>query len=162
MPRKSGFVATASLRNSLQKVLIDLIALHNLGKQAHWNIVGPNFRDLHLNLDELVDIAREAADATAERMRALNTVPDGRVKTVADKSSVAELPAGKILTHDAIKLVVAAINECVATIRRQQDSVDEDDPASADMLNGFVLALEQQAWFLGAELQEPDKGSQKT
>ncbi len=33
-----------------------------------------NFRDLHLQLDEIVHIAREASDTIAERMRALNAV----------------------------------------------------------------------------------------
>jgi starvation-inducible DNA-binding protein len=35
------------------------------------------FRDLHLQLDEIVDAARQASDTIAERMRALNAVPDG-------------------------------------------------------------------------------------
>ena len=51
--------ASPTLTNNLQAVLADLIELHIQGKQAHWNIVGPNFRDLHLNLDEVVAIARE-------------------------------------------------------------------------------------------------------
>ncbi len=46
-------------------------------------MVGTNFRDLHLQLDELVDFAREASDTIAERMRALDAIPDGRSDTVA-------------------------------------------------------------------------------
>ena len=36
--------------------------------QAHWNVVGQNFSDLHLQLDELVDIVRVGSDTIAERM----------------------------------------------------------------------------------------------
>ena len=54
------FHAPTSLFDDLQKVLVDLIELHLQGKQAHWNLVGTKFRDLHLQLDELVD----AADAS--------------------------------------------------------------------------------------------------
>ena len=64
--------ASPTLTNNLQAVLTDLIELHLQGKQAHWNIVGTNFRDLHLQLDEIVDAARQFADDTAERMRALH------------------------------------------------------------------------------------------
>lgn len=149
-----GFVAPERLSESLQKVLVDLIALHNIGKQAHWNIVGPNFRDLHLNLDELVVVGRKAADTVAERMRALHAVPDGRPGTVAENTKLPEFPEGKIYTHDAIMHVVEAIDTCVATIRSVRDDVDEDDPASADMLHGFILDLEQQSWFIDAELRE--------
>lgn len=79
----SGPTASTALRDHLQGVLVDLIELHLLGKQAHWNLVGTNFRDLHLQLDELVEYAREASDVVAERMRALNAVPDGRSDRVA-------------------------------------------------------------------------------
>ena len=44
------------------------------GKQADWNVVGTNFRDLHLQVDTIVDTAREASDTIAEGMRALNAV----------------------------------------------------------------------------------------
>ena len=63
---ESGFKASETLAANLQKVLVDFIALELVGKHAHWNIVGPNFRDLHLNLDEVVEIAREGADEIAE------------------------------------------------------------------------------------------------
>ena len=91
------FQAPDSLVHNLQKVLVDLIELHLQGKQAHWNLVGTNFRDLHLQLDEIVDGAREAADTIAERMRALDAVPDGRTDTVA-----ATTPAGYIGCSGAI------------------------------------------------------------
>src|ERR1700760_3137385 len=76
------FDAPPRLAENLQRVLVDLIELHLQGKQAHWNLVGTNFRDLHLQLDEIVDTAREASDTIAERMRALNALPDGRSDTV--------------------------------------------------------------------------------
>ena len=46
-----GFLASRLLTDSLQAVLVDLIELSLQGKQAHWNLVGPNFRDLHLQLN---------------------------------------------------------------------------------------------------------------
>ena len=35
----------------LQQNLVNLIDLALLLKQAHWNVVGPNFRSIHLQLD---------------------------------------------------------------------------------------------------------------
>ncbi|MCK5756417.1 MAG: DNA starvation/stationary phase protection protein, partial [Mycobacterium sp.] len=89
----SGFHASPALAESLQRVLVDLIELHLQGKQAHWNVVGTNFRDLHLQLDEVVDFAREASDTVAERLRALDAVPDGRSDTVASTTSLPDFPA---------------------------------------------------------------------
>ncbi|TCN39666.1 ferritin-like protein [Kribbella orskensis] len=89
------FIASAELGAHLQRVLNDLIELQLQGKQAHWNVVGANFRDLHLQLDEIVDEARTAADTFAERMRALGAVPDGRSDTVAAGTSLPAFPAGE-------------------------------------------------------------------
>ena len=52
------------------------IALERVDKQIHWNVVGPNFRDIHLNLDEVVGITIAETDEVAERMHTINTVLD--------------------------------------------------------------------------------------
>ena len=152
---ESGFLAPAGLAKNLQAVLVDLTALHLVGKQAHWNIVGPNFRDLHLNLDEVVAIARASADDVAERMRALHAAPDARPAVVAEQTTLPEFPQGEVLTHDAIDLVTASIEGTVGTMRSVHDEVDEADPTSADILHGIIEKLEQQAWFLSAETRTP-------
>lgn len=152
---ESGFLAPAALAKNLQAVLVDLTALHLVGKQAHWNIVGPNFRDLHLNLDEIVAIARESGDQVAERMRALHATPDARPAVVAEQSSLPEFPQGEVLTHDAIDLVVKGIESVVGTMRDVHDEVDDADPTSADILHGILEQLEQQAWFISAETRTP-------
>ena len=117
--------------------------------------MGTNFRDLHLQLDEIIDAARQFADDTAERMRALHALPDGRTSTVAKSTSLAEFPAGLIDTHDAIERVVAALEAAVGTMRKVHDEVDEEDPTSADLLHEFIARLEQFAWLVNAETMKP-------
>ncbi|EUA58454.1 starvation-inducible DNA-binding protein/fine tangled pili major subunit [Mycobacterium intracellulare 1956] len=56
-----NFTASLQLATNLQRVLVNLVELHLQGKQAHWNVIGSNFRDLHLQLDELVDAAARPA-----------------------------------------------------------------------------------------------------
>lgn len=149
------FHASPELAKNLQDVLVDLIALSLVGKQAHWNIVGPNWRDLHLALDELVDVAGEGSDEIAERMRALSAPADGRPSVVAAMTTLPEFPQGEILTHDAIKLIIDAINATVGTMRRVHDQIDREDPTSTDILHKYIHDLEKQAWFIGSELAEP-------
>lgn len=150
-----AFTASAALSDSLQRVLTDLIALELVGKQAHWNIVGPNFRDLHLNLDEVVAIAREGGDEVAERMRAVNATPDGRPATVAAATSVPAAPEGEILTSEGVAYIVSAIEAVVATLRGVDEQVDEEDPTSSGIIEDLIGKLEQQAWFISAEVRKP-------
>jgi starvation-inducible DNA-binding protein len=147
--------ASPTLASNLQMVLTDLIELHLQGKQAHWNLVGTNFRDLHLQLDEIVDAARAFADDTAERMRAIHALPDGRSETVAKSTSLAQFPEGLISTKDAAVRIVAALEAAVGTMRKVHDEVDEEDPTTADLLHTFIEKLEQFAWMLSAENMKP-------
>ncbi|MBG6183591.1 starvation-inducible DNA-binding protein [Arthrobacter sp. CAN_A6] len=147
--------ASPTLTDNMQAVLVDLIELHLQGKQAHWNVVGKNFRDMHLQLDEIIDDARLFADQLAERMRALHAVPDGRSTAVAKGASLNEFPAGLVSTQDTVTLVVRMLNAAVKTMRDVHDQIDEEDPTTADILHGFIEKLEQYAWMVDAENMTP-------
>jgi starvation-inducible DNA-binding protein len=130
---------------------VDLIELHLQGKQAHWNVVGSNFRDLHLQLDELVDFAREGSDTIAERMRALDVVPDGRSDTVAAGTSLPQFPAYEHGTGEVVDLISTRIYATVDTLRDVHDAVDAEDPSTADILHQLIDGLEKLAWLIKAE-----------
>lgn len=145
------FHGPAGLFEDLQAVLIDLIELHLQAKQAHWNVVGMNFRDLHLQLDSIVDTAREASDTIAERMRALDAVPDGRSDTVVAATTVPALPAGLIGVTQMVQMITNRIYAVVGTMRTVHDGIDAADPSTADLLHGIIDALEKGAWLLKSE-----------
>jgi starvation-inducible DNA-binding protein len=145
------FDAPTELSENLQQILVDLIELHLQGKQAHWNLVGTNFRDLHLHLDVVVDIAREASDTIAERMRALNSVPDGRTDTVVASTTLPSLPSGEYSTGEVVDLMTNRIYAAVDTMRSVHDDVDEADPSTADLLHAIIDSLEKAAWMLKSE-----------
>ena len=154
------FKGSEALRENLQKVLVDLIELHVQGKQAHWNLLGSNFRDLHLQLDEIVEAARGFSDEIAERMRAVYLVPDGRTSTVSAGTSLPEFPAGPVETTKVVDLIVERMYAATATMRTVHDDVDEEDPTTADVLHSVLERLEQLAWMTGAENRHPDADAQ--
>lgn len=142
---------SASLAQSLQRVLVDLIALSLQAKQLHWVIVGTGFRNLHLQLDELVATAREGSDTIAERMRALGAVPDGREATVTHTTSLDPLTAGEQNTVTAANLISSRITATTLGIRAVHDAVDAEDPTTADILHELLIDLEKQRWMIEAE-----------
>lgn len=150
-----GFSASKDLAKNLQKVLVDLIELGSQSKQAHWNVVGTNFRDTHLQLDEIVAAVRGFIDTVAERMRALHAVPDGRSDTVAETTSLPAFPAGEVSTTEVIDLITERLEAVVGTCRDVHDPVDEEDPTSADLLHAILETLEQFAWMVSAENRVP-------
>ena len=101
--------ASPQLAANLQAVLVDLLELALQGKQAHWNVVGPTFRELHLQLDDVVDLARQGSDTIAERMRALGASPDGRSNTITPSTTLPAHPAGEQHTTADIELVLGSL-----------------------------------------------------
>ena len=151
--------ANNQLSSNLQAVLVDLIELHIQGKQAHWNVVGTNFRDTHLILDEIVDATRDLSDEIAERMRALHALPDGRSETVSTTTTLHKLPADQLDTSEVVTLITARLDAAAETCRRVHDAVDKADPTTADILHKVIETLEQYAWMVSAESLKPSKRS---
>ncbi|MFF4476256.1 Dps family protein [Streptomyces melanosporofaciens] len=147
----AGSTASPQFAQALQQIVVDLVELHLQGKQAHWNLVGHNFRDLHLQLDQIVDDARESADTIAERMRALATVPDGRSDTVAATTTLPAFPAGEVNVSTVVDLVTTRLRTTVDTLRTHHDQIDNEDPSTADLLHAITDCLEKHAWMVSAE-----------
>lgn len=154
---ESGFRASRTLSENLQKVLVDLIELSLQGKQAHWNVVGRNFRDTHLQLDEIIEAARDFADTVAERMRSLHALPDGRSDVVAETTTLPEFPQGEIATTEVVDLMTERLDAVAMTCRDVHDDVDEEDPTSADILHAVLERVEQLSWMVSAENRTPKR-----
>ena len=154
---EKGFTASKALTDNMQRVLVDLLELQMQGKQAHWNVVGKNFRDTHRVLDEIIEDARVFSDTVAERMRALHGIPDGRSDTVAATTTLPEYPNGEIDTTETVDLITARLEATIATAREVHDPVDDEDPTSADVLHAIIERLEQFAWMVSAENRKPAK-----
>lgn len=137
--------------DALQGSLVDLTDLSLQAKQAHWNLVGRNFRSLHLQLDDVVDIARKHMDVVAERAIAIGVNPDGRAETVAKSAHTAQLGDGYISDTDTVTAFTALLAEIVQRFRKRIADTDEPDPVTQDLLIEAAQELEQQHWMFQAQ-----------
>ncbi|MFE1251298.1 Dps family protein [Streptomyces sp. NPDC058735] len=136
---------------ALQDTLVDLLGLSLIGKQAHWNIVGPRFRSIHLQLDEVVTAAREFADTVAERSAALGVPPDGRPETVAKAFTLPAPKEGWVRDSDAVEVMVESLQEAIGRLRERIAVTEEADPVTQDLLISITADLEKQRWMFDAE-----------
>ena len=133
--------------DALQDALVDLIDLGLVAKQAHWNLTGRNFRSVHLELDKVVEIARNHADVVAERAVAIGVNPDGRVRTVADSSRLGQLEAGYLQDDKVIAAMTDLLAEIIRRFRAHIEATDETDLVSQDLLIAATRELEEQHWM---------------
>src|SRR3954454_41864 len=136
--------------HQLQTLLVELVDLSLLGKQLHWSVVGPHFRSLHLQLDELIDSWRDLGDTVAERAIAIGTAVDGQARAVAADSPLAGVQPGAIEDRVLVRELAARLAETAERTRERAERVSELDPATEDVLIEVIRALEEQLWMVRA------------
>jgi starvation-inducible DNA-binding protein len=141
----------------LQATLIELIDLALVGKQLHWSVVGPLFRPLHLQLDELIDAWRELGDAVAERAIAIGYWPDGQADAVVAGGERQRLERGPMQDQAVLHEFVRRLAEAGERARTRMDRLGDLDAASQDVLTDVVRELETQLWTVRAQL--PQQGA---
>ncbi|MFF3214444.1 Dps family protein [Streptomyces sp. NPDC002886] len=137
--------------DALQGALVDLVDLSLVAKQVHWNVVGPRFRSVHLQLDEVVAAARTHSDVVAERAAALGISPDGRASTVASASAFSGVPEGWVRDVDAVRILVDSLSTVITRMRERIAATDQPDPVTQDLLIALTGELEKHHWMFAAE-----------
>ena len=137
--------------NALQATLVDLVDLSLIAKQAHWNVVGSNFRSAHLQLDELVATARQYVDEVAERANAIGVSPNGKAKTVVESSGVPEYPDNWQSVESTVAAIVDILATLIERLRARIDETDKSDLVTQDLLIEITRALEEAHWMWQAQ-----------
>ena len=135
----------------LQAMLADLIDLSLQGKQAHWNVVGPLFQSVHVQLDNIVDDARMWADDVAERKVTIDLAADGQPGEVAMQSRLEPLPQGYIADREAVALMERRVAGVASHARQAAERLGDLDLASQDLIIEIVRGLEKHQWMLRAQ-----------
>ena len=136
---------------SLQKCLYNLIDLALQGKQAHWNVVGANFRSIHLQLDEIIESARVASDEVAERIVTLTASADGRPSEVAKNSLLSDYPKGLKNVDETVTLIAERLQATINCMRESIEELDDVDLVSQDLLITASASLEKHFWMVQAQ-----------
>jgi starvation-inducible DNA-binding protein len=139
----------------LGTALVHAVDLQRHAKQAHWNVIGPNFDALHELFDRIATSADDYADLLAERLVALGGTADGRVATVSNRSTMPEYPldARKGETH-----VNVLANDLATFGSVARDGIDQasdwGDQGTADLLTHLSSRLDQDLWRVESHATE--------
>ncbi|MEI5583008.1 MULTISPECIES: Dps family protein [unclassified Agromyces] len=131
-------------------VVHELTALAINGKQAHWNVRGRDFLEVHEFLDTVVEHAVEWADLAAERIVALGLPIDARLATIAKETDAVNPKAGFQQSDETIADVVAQIDVATEKVNAAIEGLEELDPASQDVAIAIRQGLDKDRWFLAA------------
>ncbi len=138
----------------LNQLLADTADLYSQTKQAHWNVKGPDFIQLHKLFDELAATLPDPIDDVAERITALGGVAKGTARMAAANSQLSEYPLDATEGMKHVKLLSDRFGTTGKAYRSAIDSTDEwGDKDTADLCTSISRSLDKSLWFLEAHLQ---------
>lgn len=137
----------------LNRQLADTLDLYAQTKQAHWNVVGAHFHQLHELFDELAETLLGQVDLLAERATALGGAAQGTVRMAAATSRLPEFPAGFQDGLTCVQLLTERYAALAASTRAAIEAATQaGDAGTADLFTEVGRALDKALWFLEAHL----------
>lgn len=138
----------------LNQQMADTFDLFSQTKQAHWNVKGPQFIQLHELYDELAAELLGFVDMIAERATAMGGVATGTVRMASGSSRLAEYPTEAFDSMATVLALVERYGDLAASTRKAIDTADAaGDMDTADLFTEVSRALDKALWFLEAHLQ---------
>ncbi len=128
--------------------------LYTQTKQAHWNVKGTDFFQLHELFDQLAAHVFEFIDTIAERATALGGYAAGTARMAAQSSDLPEYPREAVDGRQHLDALIDRFSRYTAENRKALDAAqNDDDQATADLFTEIARAVDKDLWFLEAHLQ---------
>ncbi len=144
----------AEVINILNHSLATTLDLKTQVKQAHWNVKGINFYQLHLMFDEMATELEGYVDLIAERATTLGGTAMGTARMAVADTILPEFPLDLANDQD---YVVALADRYAAYGKMVREAIDKTgtlgDADTADLYTGISRAIDQRLWFLESHLQ---------
>lgn len=139
-----------AVAEGLKRLLADSYTLYLQTHNFHWNVTGPQFRELHLMFEEHYTELATAVDDIAERIRTLGVYAPGTYKAFAKLSAIKEVEeipeAGEM-----VRILTQSHEQVVKTSRKALKlAQDAGDESSAALISDRMRVHEKTAWMLRA------------
>jgi starvation-inducible DNA-binding protein len=146
--------AREKLIELLNARLADCADLYSQLKQAHWNVKGRDFIQLHELYDEIADSVLEFVDTIAERATTLGGLALGTARMTAEATSLDEYPLDVVDGKETAAVVADRLAAFGAAARAAIDESEElGDMDTADVFTEVSRSIDKHLWFVEAHLQ---------
>ncbi|MEB3341589.1 DNA starvation/stationary phase protection protein Dps [Okeania sp.] len=137
----------------INNTLANTIDLKTQVKQAHWNVKGMNFYQLHQLFDEMASELEEYIDMFAERIVALGGIAIGTARIAASDSYLPEYPYEITDGKEHLLALADRFSIYAKLVREGIDKTDElKDADTADLYTEVSRTIDKYLWFLEAHL----------
>ncbi len=137
----------------LNQTLAASLDLKTQTKQAHWNVKGMDFYQLHELFDEMAGELEEYVDMVAERVTALGGTALGTARIAASESILSEYNLDAVSGSDHVTALADRYGTYAKHVREAIEQTDElGDADTADLYTEISRTIDKRLWFLEAHL----------
>ncbi|MGC2236141.1 MAG: DNA starvation/stationary phase protection protein Dps [Pyrinomonadaceae bacterium] len=138
----------------LNNRLADALDLKSQAKQAHWNVKGIHFFQLHELFDQVSTETEAFMDLIAERATTLGGTALGTVRVSAANSTLSEYPLEITEGTDHVDALSNALADFGKKVRENIDEAgDLGDQSTADLFTEVSRGIDKLLWFVEAHIQ---------
>jgi starvation-inducible DNA-binding protein len=157
LPHATAIDLAPKVRSAVVAILNQQLAnvsdLYSQTKQAHWNVRGPEFYQLHKLFDDLAEPLEEHIDTIAERAVTLGGFALGTVRCAANSSELEEFPLEPGAMEYVRELAKRFATAANSTRKAIDESADLGDADAADLLTDLSRDLDKSVYFLEAHFR---------
>lgn len=137
----------------LNQTLAATLDLKTQTKQAHWNVKGLDFYQLHELFDEIAGELEEYVDMVAERVTALGGTAMGTARIAASVSILPEYPYNAVDGMEHVTALAERFGIYGSHVRTAIEQTDRlGDMDTADLYTEISRTIDKRLWFLEAHL----------
>ena len=138
----------------LTKVLANANVLYTKTRNYHWNVVSPDFKELHSLFQEHYEQMAEAIDEIAERIRILGSKAIGTHLEFTKHATLKEFPGEYPDAKTMVKNLLIDHESLIRELREDVKKCEEEfeDKSTSDFLSQLMQAHEKNAWMLRSYL----------
>ncbi len=139
----------------LNALLSDEYVLYTKTRNYHWNVVGPQFNDLHKFFESQYEALDDIVDEVAERARSLGGRAAGTLAEFLQLARLKELPKQDRKAREMISDLLNDHEAIIRTLRVDLETAADryHDIGTNDFLTGLMERHEKMAWMLRAFLE---------
>ncbi|MCA9908493.1 MAG: DNA starvation/stationary phase protection protein Dps [Anaerolineae bacterium] len=144
----------ATMVDMLNQQLADVFDLYSQTKQAHWNVKGMQFMQLHELFDSLAGTVLGYVDMIAERATALGGYAQGTARMAAEHSTLEEFPEQIVEGKQVLEVLAERYAQFAASTRAAiETALEHEDQDTADLMIEVSRDIDKALWFIEAHLQ---------
>jgi starvation-inducible DNA-binding protein len=142
--------------NMLNMLLADEYVLYTKTRNAHWNVTGPGFYELHKFFESQYEALDTIIDDIAERVRSIGHFALGSLKDFLNVTHMSEENHDFTNSAEIIQTLVNDHETIIRIIRNDIAPVSDKykDLGTADFVTGLMEQHEKMNWMLRSSISQ--------